>query len=443
VDGNGCDSLYALKAEYGIICANHRGFFERKRMAGMKSEERKYVLVLADGMADTPVAELNGKTPMQAANKPHMDKLAKMGTVGMAQTIPDGMTPGSDTANLAIMGYDPRKYYTGRSPFEAYSMGLRLADGDVSFRCNLVHVSDETPYEEKIMLDHSSDEISTEEAAELIRKVQSELGTGEMGFYPGVSYRHILLWRNAPWGFEFTPPHDILGRKVKDYMPKGAYGERFCQMIKESSGFLESHPVNQRRKERGLRTANSIWIWGEGKRPAIQSFEEKYGLSGAVISAVDLIKGLGLCAGMDSIDVEGATGTYRTNYKGKLQAALNALNSGKDFVYIHLEGPDECGHRAEIENKVTAIERIDAEIVGPLLEAFSKSGIPFRLMVTPDHPTPLNLRTHTGRPVPFLIYDSEDHGSKPWQVFDEEGAEKTGVFYPKGYLLMDGFLKHA
>ncbi|MDR1205730.1 MAG: cofactor-independent phosphoglycerate mutase [Peptococcaceae bacterium] len=409
----------------------------------MESVRKKYVLVLADGMADTPVAALNGKTPMQAAHKPHMDQLAKKGVVGMVKTIPDGMSTGSDTANMAVMGYDPRKYYTGRSPFEAYSMGLRLEDADVSFRCNLVHVSEETPYEEKIMLDHSSDEISTEEAAELIRTVQSELGAERMRFYPGVSYRHILLWKDAPWDFEFTPPHDILGRRVGDYMPKGAYGGKFCQMIKDSYRFLEAQPVNRRRKERGLLTANSIWIWGEGKRPAIQSFKEKYGLSGAVISAVDLIKGLGLCAGMDSIDVEGVTGTYRTNYKGKLQAALDALDSGKDFVYIHLEGPDECGHRAETANKVTAIERIDGEIVGPLMAALDKSGAPFSLMVTPDHPTPLNLRTHTNSPVPFLIYDSENPTEKPLQVFDEEGAAKTGVFYPEGYLLMDGFLKHA
>jgi 2,3-bisphosphoglycerate-independent phosphoglycerate mutase len=441
VDGGGCDSLYALAAEYGTMLSVP--YESRENMGDMGSVKKKYVLVLADGMADTPVAALNGQTPMRAAHKPHMDRLAKTGTVGMVKTIPDGMHPGSDTANLAIMGYDPQKYYTGRSPFEAYSMGLRLEDGDVSFRCNLVHVSDDAPYEEKIMIDHSSDEISTEEAAELIRKVQSELGTEQMRFYPGVSYRHILLWKDAPWGFELTPPHDILGRKVGDHMPKGACGSRFCQMTRRSYDLLETHPVNQRRKEQGLLTANSIWIWGEGKRPAIQSFGEKYGLSGAVISAVDLIKGLGLCAGMDSIDVEGATGTYRTNYKGKLQAALTALRSGKDFVYIHLEGPDECGHRAEIENKVTAIERIDAEIVGPLLEAFHKDGAPFRLMVTPDHPTPLGLRTHTSQPVPFLIYDSEDPTERPSQVFDEEGAGKTGVFYPDGYLLMDGFLKHA
>jgi 2,3-bisphosphoglycerate-independent phosphoglycerate mutase len=420
-----------------------RNFLESGSMDDMESLKKKYVLVLTDGMADAPLAELNGKTPMQAARKPNMDRLARLGTIGLAKTIPDGMPLGSDTANLAVMGYDPRKYYTGRSPFEAYSMGLRLDEGDVSFRCNLVHVSEETPYEDKIMLDHSSDEISTEEAAELIRKVQAELGAERMRFYPGVSFRHILLWKDAPWDFEFTPPHDILGRKVGDYMPKGAYGGMFAQMMKDSYRFLESHSVNRKRKERGLLTANSIWIWGEGKRPAIQGFREKYGLAGAVISAVDLIKGLGLCAGMDSIDVEGATGTYQTNYQGKVQAALNALDSGKDFVYIHLEGPDECGHRAEIEHKVTAVERIDAEIIGPLLEAFDKSGAPFRLLVTPDHPTPLNVRTHTGNPVPFLIYDSGDKLEKPTQTYDEEGAAKTGLYLPKGHLLMDMFLDRA
>jgi 2,3-bisphosphoglycerate-independent phosphoglycerate mutase len=291
------------------------------------------------------------------------------------------------------------------------------------------------------MLDHSSDEISTEEAAGLIQTVQERLGTDQMHFYPGVSYRHLLLWKHAPWDFAFTPPHDILGRQIKPYMPKGPYGEMFARLIKESHEFLKNHPINLRRKEKGLRSANSIWIWGEGKRPAIQGFKEKYGLSGVVISAVDLIKGLGLCAGMESIDVEGVTGTYRTNYKGKTQAALDALNAGKDFVYIHLEGPDECGHRGEMEHKATAIERIDAEVLGPLLAALRQSGTPFRLMVTPDHPTPLRLRTHTGAPVPFLIYDGEDQTEKPAQSFDEEGAQKTGIFYQEGFRLMDDFLK--
>jgi 2,3-bisphosphoglycerate-independent phosphoglycerate mutase len=411
----------------------------------METMKKKFVIILADGMADEPVSDLGDKTPMQVAKKPHMDMLAGFGTMGMVKTIPDGMSPGSDTANLAVMGYDPQTYYSGRSPFEAYSMGIRLEEGDVSFRCNLVHVSEDmpegAPYEERFMVDHSSDEISTQEAAGLIQTVQERLGTDRMHFYPGVSYRHLLLWKDAPWDFDFTPPHDILGQQIRSYMPKGPYGEMFAQLIKESYTFLKDHPINARRKERGLRSANSIWIWGEGKRPAIQSFKEKYGLSGAVISAVDLIKGLGLCAGMESIDVEGATGTYRTNYKGKTQAALDALNAGKDFVYIHLEGPDECGHRAEIEHKVTAVERIDAEVLGPLLEAFKRDKKPFRLMITPDHPTPLRLRTHTNAPVPFLIYDSEDRIEKSSQSFDEESAQKTGVFFQEGFRLMDDFLK--
>lgn len=403
----------------------------------------KYVVVIPDGMADYPVPELGNKTPLQAAHTPTFAYLAAHGSVGMVKTIPEGLAPGSDTANLAVMGYDPLVYYSGRSPFEAISMGLELADTDVVFRCNVVTLSEDEPYEEKVMLDHSSDEISSAEARELIETINKHFKTGEMNFYPGVSYRHILIWNKAPFDFSFTPPHDIIGQKVKDYLPGGPYGELFGKMMRESSQLLSRHPVNIKRKERGLRPANSLWIWGEGKKPALSAFYEKYGLRGFVISAVDLIKGLGICAGLKSIDVPGATGNYHTNYEGKTKAALEALSSGQDFVYIHLEGPDECGHRYEIDNKVKAIEDIDARVVKPLLEQLNTRDEDYSILILPDHPTPLRLRTHTSEAVPFLIYRSNDRKKATGQIYDEFEAAKTGLYLDKGHLLMDYFIKGA
>lgn len=401
----------------------------------------KYVVVIPDGMADYPVPELGNKTPLQAAHIPTFASLAAHGSVGMVKTIPEGLAPGSDTANLAVMGYDPLIYYSGRSPFEAISMGLELADTDVVFRCNVVTLSEDEPYEEKVMLDHSADEISSEEARELIETINKHFKTGEMNFYPGVSYRHILIWNKTPFDFSFTPPHDIIGQKVKDYLPAGPYGEIFGKMMIESSQLLSRHPVNIKRKESGLRPANSLWIWGEGKKPALSDFYEKYGLRGSVISAVDLIKGLGICAGLKSIDVPGATGNYHTNYEGKTKAALEALRTGQDFVYIHLEGPDECGHRYEIDNKVKAIEDIDARLVKPLLEQLNAWNEDYSILILPDHPTPLRLRTHTSEAVPFLIYRSNDRKNAAGQVYDEFEAAKTGLYLDKGHLLMDYFIK--
>jgi len=401
----------------------------------------KYIVVISDGMADYPVPELGNKTPLQAADTPTFAFLARHGEVGMVNTIPAGMQPGSDTANLSVMGYDPAVYYSGRSPFEAISMGLTLADTDAIFRCNVVTLSENEPYEEKIILDHSADEISSEEARELIKAVNEHLRTNDMTFYPGVSYRHILVWNDAPFDFNFTPPHDILGKKITDYMPGGPYGEKFYSMMKRSNLFLKDHPVNLKRLERGLKPANSIWIWGEGRKPVLPSFYEKYKLKGSVISAVDLIKGIGLCAGLESIDVEGVTGNYKTNYEGKAQAALDALRSGQDFVYIHLEGPDECGHRYEIDNKVKAIEYIDQRIVKPIIEELDNAKEEYSLMILPDHPTPLCLRTHTAEPVPFLIYRSTDKKQDTGYIYDEAEAPKTGLNIEKGHLLMDYLIK--
>lgn len=401
----------------------------------------KYVIVLADGMADYPIDELGGKTPLEAADTPTMDILARTGEIGLVKTVPEGMAPGSDTANLSVMGYDPLEYYTGRSPFEAISMGLTLADTDMVFRCNVVTLSDDKPYEQKTVLDHSADEITTTEARELILTVNEHLKNEKMCFYPGVSYRHIMIWNHAPDGHVLIPPHDIIGKRIQDYLPGGPFGQVFLQMMKKSSSFLKDHPINKDRVKRGLRPANSIWIWGEGRRPALSSFADKYGIKGSVISAVDLIKGIGLCAGLRSIDVEGATGNVHTNFEGKAQAALNELRRGQDFVYIHLEAPDEAGHRFELENKVKSIEAIDKRVLKPILEELRAIGEEFKIMVLPDHPTPLSLRTHTGEPVPYLLYNSNEGQKRPKQKYDERYAAKTGINIDRGHLLMDHLIK--
>ncbi|MGI6120156.1 MAG: cofactor-independent phosphoglycerate mutase [Desulfosporosinus sp.] len=397
----------------------------------------KYIVVLADGMADYPIDKLNNKTPLEFAKTPNFDFFAANGKMGMVKTVPDTFLPGSDTANLSVLGYDPEKYYSGRSPFEAASIGIPLKLTDITFRCNLVTLSEEEPYEEKVILDYSADEITTEEATELIKTVNGYFITKEMEFYPGISYRHILVWHNAPMDYTLIPPHDILERKISEYLPTGEDSALLLKMMKESYEFLKEHPVNIKRKERGLRPANSIWLWGEGHKPALTSFLEKYNIKGSIISAVDLIKGIGICSGMNIIEVEGATGNVHTNYVGKANAALEALVSGQDFVYIHVEAPDECGHRAELENKVLSIELIDKEIVGTLLEGLK--GQDFKLMVLPDHPTPISMRTHTLDPVPFVIYDSTKHAAKQ-AVFNEKSASDTGIYVEKGYKLMDMFI---
>ncbi|MBR7112483.1 MAG: cofactor-independent phosphoglycerate mutase [Clostridia bacterium] len=398
----------------------------------------KYLVLIPDGMADEPIAALDNKTPMQKAVKPVMDGLAQKALVGTVSNVPEGMVPESDTANLAILSYDPKIYSKGRSPLEAVSMGIEMQPDETAYRCNVVTLSDEgEAYEDKIILDHSADEITTAEADELIKALQAHFGNDERHFYTGVSYRHCLIRKNGDDKYQFMRPHDILGRRIGEYLPREDNGgAEFYQMMKESFEILNHHPVNEARRARGLKPANSAWFWSPGKKPQLPSFSDKWNLSGAVISAVDLIKGIGLCAGMRSIDVEGATGNVHTNYKGKADAAIEAFREGIELVYVHVEGPDECGHRAEVDNKVISIERIDAEILAPVLSYLEECGEPFKVMVLPDHPTPTRLRTHTISPVPFFIYDSE--AVLPGvDTFTEETAAAKNNYLANGYRLME------
>lgn len=395
----------------------------------------KYLVLVPDGMADEKIEALGNKTPMEAADKKTMDMLAARSTVGTVSNVPDGMVPESDTANMSILSFDPKVYSKGRSPLEAMSMGLHMAPDHVAYRCNIVTLSEEGEYDEKIMLDHSADEITTAEADELIKSLDAALGNDILRFYTGVSYRHCILWHGGNDKYNFMRPHDILGQCIKDYLPHGEDGKVFYDLMRASWDILDHHPVNEARRARGLRPANSIWLWSPGKKPALPSFKEKWGLDAAVISAVDLIKGIGICAGMKSIDVEGATGNVRTNYDGKANAAIEAFKSGIEYVYIHVEAPDECGHRAETENKVLSIELIDKKILKPVYEYLKSSGDDFKIMVLPDHPTPVRLRTHTIAPVPFMIYSSKKDGEGV-SHFTEENAAKTGLYIPHGYDLM-------
>ena len=401
----------------------------------------KYVIVLTDGAADYPIPALGDRTPLEAAATPHMDELAKHGACGLVKTVPDSVKPGSDTANLSVMGYDPTVCYTGRSPLEAVSMGIRLEDDDVALRCNLVTLSDTARFEDAVMVDYSAGEITTEEASELIRAVAAELNADEIHLYPGISYRHCLVLSQADTGTDCTPPHDITGQPIAGHLPSGRYGDMLLSMMKRSREILRDHPVNVARRARGLNAATSCWFWGEGKRPALPAFRELYGLSGTVISAVDLIKGIGLCAGFESIDVEGATGTLDTNFEGKAEAAIDALKRGRDFVYIHLEGPDECGHHADTEGKITAIERIDARILAPVWEYLRGCGEPYTMMVLPDHPTPVSTMTHARDAVPFVVYRSEGScGTYAAEAYDERHAAATGLVIADGPSLMRYFL---
>ncbi len=398
----------------------------------------KYLVLIPDGMADVSVEALNNKTPMQKAYKPTMDRLVKDSMVGTVSNVPQGMVPESDTANMAILSFDPKIYSKGRSPLEAVSMGIEMLPDETAYRCNVVTLSeDEDCYEDRVILDHSADEISTEEADQLIKTLEEKMGNEFRKFYTGVSYRHCLIWKNGNDRYNFMRPHDILGKRIGEYLPRVEDGgEEFLQLMKDSYDILKDHPVNLARKAKGLRPANSAWLWSPGKKPQLPSFKEKWGLNAAVISAVDLIKGIGLCAEMNSIDVEGATGNVHTNYEGKANAAIDAFKDGTELVYVHVEAPDECGHRAEIENKVKAIELIDEKILTPVWKYLENCGESYKIMVLPDHPTPLHLRTHTIDPVPFMIYSSNRKESGV-DTFDEETAVATGRYIADGYTLME------
>ena len=401
----------------------------------------KYLVLIPDGMADEKINSLGQKTPMQVAKKPMMDTLATKSLVGTVSNVPEGMVPESDTANMAILSFDPKVYSKGRSPLEALSMGLEMQANETAYRCNVVTLSEEGDYDDKIILDHSADEITTPEADELIRALQAAFGDETHTFHTGVSYRHCLIMKDGNDTYPFMRPHDILGKRIGEYLPKAENGGAdFYRMMKESFEILNHHPVNEARRARGLKPANSAWFWSPGKKPQLPNFKDKWGLNGAVISAVDLIKGIGLCAGMRSIDVEGATGNVHTNYEGKANAAIRAFEDGHDFVYIHVEGPDECGHRAETENKVLSIERIDEKILRPVYDYLIECGEPFRIMVLPDHPTPVRLRTHTSLPVPFFIYDSEKE-ERGVACYSEESAAQTGIYIENGFTLMEQLIK--
>jgi 2,3-bisphosphoglycerate-independent phosphoglycerate mutase len=392
----------------------------------------KYVILLGDGMSDWPVAELDGRTPLQAARTPHMDALARMGRTGQAWTIPEGLSTGSDVAALTILGYDARALYTGRSPLEAASMGIELAPSDVALRCNLVVFGEADG--QPTMADFSGGHISTAEARELIKTLDAELGDDAFHFYPGVSYRHCLVWREGRLGMRLTPPHDISGRAIAAYLPSGEGADELRRLMAASQEILRRHPVNLDRRDRGEPMISSIWLWGAGRRPQLPSFRDKYGLSGAVISAVDLHKGLAIYAGLEPIDVPGATGWLDTNYAGKVEYALRALQR-TDFVLLHVEAPDEAGHQGDVKAKIQAIEDFDAKIVGPMLEGLHRQFEAFRVLLLPDHPTPLVLRTHVREPVPIALYGT---GVEPDDVqrYDETVRERGALRVEDGTALM-------
>lgn len=398
----------------------------------------KYIVVLGDGMADEPIAELGGKTPLAYAKTPNIDRLSKLSEVGMVHTIPDGMKPGSDTANLSVMGYDPVKYYSGRSPLEALSIGVPMKDTDIALRCNIVTISeDEVPFEEKTIIDHSSSEISTQDCAVLLQEVAKELANETYQFYVGTSYRHCLIWDKGQV-VELTPPHDVLGRVIGQYLPED---EVLRRMMERSYEILVNHPINIERKKQGLNPANCCWFWGAGTKPMLSSFEEKTGKKGMMVSAVDLLKGIAVGAGMGVALVEGANGGLHTNYEGKVEAAVKAVTQdGYDFAYIHVEAPDEMGHQGSVERKVQAIEYLDSKVIGPVMEKMEAAGEDFRLLVLPDHPTPISVRTHTSDNVPFMLYDSTAPLCASWNYTEEDGRE-SGKLVKEGHKLIDYFLQ--
>ena len=396
----------------------------------------KYIVVLGDGMADEPLAALNGRTPLEAANTPVMDALAGKGQIGLAKTVPDSMKPGSDVANLAVLGYDPKKNYSGRSPLEALSVGVKMEDDDVIFRCNIVTLTEDEPYEQKKILDHSSGEISTEEADILMDAVREHFNNESFQFYTGTSYRHITVWKQGTV-LSMEQPHDHLGEVIGAYLPKEA---AFRRMMEESFDILNNHPVNLKRAAEGKNKANSLWFWGAGTKPSLPDFTEKNGVKGAMISAVDLLKGIAVGGNMQVIEVPGANGSLHTNYEGKALAAVKAvLEDGCDFVYVHVEAPDEMGHQGSVENKIQAIEYLDSRVVSLIKEKMDASGEAYRMLILPDHPTPIRCRTHTADPVPFILYDSTKE-SKKLARYTEKEAAASGIVEEQGYQLLDRLL---
>ena len=398
----------------------------------------KYIVVLSDGMAGRPLEELGGKTTLEAADTPNFDRLAEKAEIGLASMVPEGMAPGSDTANLSVMGYDPKIYYTGRSPLEALSIGVDMAADDVSFRCNLVTLTEDGgAYEDQKIIDHSSSEISTEDSTVLLEALKEGLKREGYEFYAGTSYRHLLIWKHGKV-LELTAPHDILTKTVGEYLPKDSV---LLDMMKKSYEILKDHPINVERKKQGLNPANSAWFWGAGTRPALASFEEKTGKRGVMISAVDLLKGIAVGADMDRIIVEGANGGLHTNYEGKADAAIHALlEDGYDFAYVHVEAPDEMGHMGSMTDKITAIENVDGRVVARITEAMDRSGEDYRLMILPDHPTPICVRTHTSEPVPYMIYDSRK-AIDGIHTYNEKEAAKSTCIWKDGYRLIDHLLE--
>lgn len=403
----------------------------------------KYIVIIGDGMADRPLSELSGKTPLQFANTPNMDKLASEGIVGFVKTIPEGFPPGSDVANLSLLGYEPSKYYSGRAPLEAASMGINLSDDDVAYRCNLVSLKFSKDREKAIMDDYSAGHISTVEAHQLISAINESLSNDEFRFYPGVSYRHLMVWHKGIKDIECVPPHDITGKPIGDYLPIGNGAEYLQRLMRSSVDILLNHEVNKVRINNNKKVANSIWLWGQGKKPKMPTFFEKYALKGALISAVDLTKGLGVYAGFKVINVPGATGWIDTNYQGKAQYGLQALKE-VDFLYIHIEAPDEAGHLGNIDYKIRAIEDLDSKIVGPIWQSAKESFPAFKMLITPDHPTPIEIKTHSDEPVPFIIYDNTKVITPSGRKYSEDILkDKDAIYIKNGHNLMDYFIKEV
>jgi len=400
----------------------------------------KYVVIIGDGMADRPLKELGGKTPLQSASIPNMDRLTREGTIGKIRTVPQGYHPGSDIANLSILGYNPREYYTGRAPLEAVSVGIDLKEEDIAYRCNLVTLRYNRDKTKAVMEDYSSGHITTDEARELIIEIDRNMGTDKISFYPGVSYRHIMVWSSGATKVECTPPHDITGKNVADYLPVGDREDTLRELMLRSTGILENHPVNRERVKRGNKPANSIWLWGQGGKMTVPTFREKYSIEGALVSAVDLMRGLGINAGFEILQVPGITGYLDTNYVGKAEAALDALKK-VDLAYIHVEAPDEAGHSGNYKDKIQAIEDFDALVVGTVIrgmEAFDE----YRILILPDHATPIVMKTHTDEPVPFILYDSREKRNNAQNTFDESIMERDDILvFEEGHKLMDYFIK--